>query len=120
MAHTRSSSAARATRATISRMRAGKPRTRAFHYRYRSLCGTRAFRPIASFGAHIVGSDNVDGSDTQVVAFFENLGVNSPFWFRLWADAYGLVHRAEMRGQGHFMDEHYTDFDAPFTIQPPT
>lgn len=70
-------------------------------------------------GAHIVGTDPVDGSDTQVVAFFENLGVNSPFWFRLWADADGLVHRADMRGQGHFMDEHYTDFDAPFTIQPP-
>jgi hypothetical protein len=70
--------------------------------------------------AHILGADNVDGSDTLVVAFFENLGVNSPFWFRLWVDADGLVHRAEMRGQGHFMDEHYTDFDAPFTIQPPT
>ena len=38
----------------------------------------------------------------------------------LWTDADGLVHRAEMRGQGHFMDEHYTDFDAPFTIQSPT
>jgi hypothetical protein len=25
-----------------------------------------------------------------------------------------------MRGQGHFMDEHYTDFDALFTIQTPT
>jgi len=71
-------------------------------------------------GAHIVGADNIDGFETQVVAFFENLGVNSPFWFRLWADADGLVHRAEMRGQGHFMDEHYTDFDAPFSIQPPT
>ena len=71
-------------------------------------------------GVHIVRGENLDGVDTHVLAFFEQLGVNYPFWFRLWADADGLVHRAEMRGQGHFMDEHYTDFDAPFTIQPPT
>jgi hypothetical protein len=76
--------------------------------------------PAAAFVApHIVGTENVDGTSTQVLAFFENLG-QYPFWFRLWADADGLVHRAEMRGQGHFMDEHYTDFDAPFTIEPPT
>ena len=71
-------------------------------------------------GAHVVGGDNVDGADTQVVAFFESLGPPYPVWFRLWTDADGLVHKAEMRGQGHFMDEHYTDFDAPFDIQPPT
>jgi hypothetical protein len=70
-------------------------------------------------GVHVIGAENVDGFDTKVLAFFENLG-QYPFWFRLWADADGLVHRAEMRGQGHFMDEHYTDFDAPFSIQPPT
>ena len=69
-------------------------------------------------GAHVVGAENLDGFDTQVLAFFENLG-QYPFWFRLWADTDGLVHRAEMRGQGHFMDEHYTSFDAPFTIEPP-
>ena len=73
----------------------------------------------AFVGAHILGTENVDGSSTQVLAFFENLG-QYPFWFRLWTDADGLVHRAEMRGQGHFMDEHYTDFDAPFSIEPPT
>ncbi len=74
----------------------------------------------ASFvAAHILGAENVDGSSTQVLAFFENLGPQYPFWFRLWTDADGLVHKAEMRGQGHFMDEHYTDFDAPFTIEPP-
>ena len=70
--------------------------------------------------AHILGAENVDGSSTQVLAFFENLGPQYPFWFRLWTDADGLVHKAEMRGQGHFMDEHYTDFDAPFSIEPPT
>jgi hypothetical protein len=71
-------------------------------------------------GAHVVGAGSIDGVDTQVVAFFENLGQSTPFWFRLWVDADGLVHRAEMRGQAHFMDERYTDFDAPFTIAPPT
>ena len=76
--------------------------------------------PSGGFVAsHLVGTDQVDGVDTQVVAFFENLGPLEPFWFRLWVDSDGLVHRAEMRGQGHFMDEHYTDFDAPFTIDPP-
>jgi hypothetical protein len=76
--------------------------------------------PTAAFvGAYILGTDNVDGSSTQMLAFFENLG-QYPFWFRLWADAEGLVHRAEMRGQGHFMDDQYTDFDAPFSIEPPT
>jgi hypothetical protein len=29
-------------------------------------------------GAHIVGADNVDGSDTQVVTFSENLGAMTP------------------------------------------
>ncbi len=77
--------------------------------------------PTAAFvGAHILDSENVDGSSTLVLAFFENLGPQYPFWFRLWADADGLVHKAEMRGQGHFMNEHYTDFDAPFSIEPPT
>src|SRR5216683_6038478 len=76
--------------------------------------------PAAAFvGAHILGTENVDGSSTQVLAFFENFGPQYPFWFRLWTDADGLVHRAEMRGQGHFMDEHYTDFDAPFSIEAP-
>ncbi len=76
--------------------------------------------PAAAFvGAHVLGTENVDGSSTQVLAFFENLGPQYPFWFRLWTDADGLVHRAEMRGQGHFMDEHYTDFDAPFSIEAP-
>jgi hypothetical protein len=76
--------------------------------------------PTATFAAaHVVGAENVDGFDTQELTFFENLG-QYPFWFRLWTDADGLVHRAEMRGQGHFMDEHYSAFDAPFTIEPPT
>jgi hypothetical protein len=40
-------------------------------------------------------------------------------WFRVWGDADGLARRAEMRAQGHFMDDRYYDFDALFTIEPP-
>jgi len=42
-----------------------------------------------------------------------------PVWFRMWVDASGLVHRAEMRAPGHFMDHRYFDYDAPITIEPP-
>src|SRR6266852_7830097 len=38
----------------------------------------------AFVGAHVLGTENVDGSTTQVLAFFENLGPQYPFWFRLW------------------------------------
>jgi hypothetical protein len=69
-------------------------------------------------GAHIVGADTVDGVQTQVLTFFLDLP-QTPVWFRLWADADGLVHRAAMRAQGHFMDHRYTDFDAALSIEPP-
>jgi hypothetical protein len=42
-----------------------------------------------------------------------------PVWFRLWIDSGGLVHRAEMRAPGHFMDHRYYGFDAPIAIRPP-
>src|SRR5260370_19310025 len=36
----------------------------------------------ASFvGAHVLGTENVDGSSTQLLTFFENLGPQYPFWF---------------------------------------
>jgi copper transport protein len=72
--------------------------------------------PFAS--AHILGSESVEGIDLQIVGFFEDRG-GLPIWFKLWLDAEGLVHIAEMRAQGHFMDHRYFDFDAPFTIEPP-
>jgi len=68
---------------------------------------------------HIVGTAPLDGVETQVLAFFEQVG-RTPIWFRAWIDAEGLVHRVEMRAQGHFMDHRYYDFDAPFVIEPPT
>ena len=71
-----------------------------------------------SLGPRLVGSDQIDGVRTQVVTFFEELD-GGPIWFRLWVDGQGLVRRAEMRAPGHFMDQHYFDFDGPITISAP-
>ena len=40
-------------------------------------------------------------------------------WFKLCIDGDGLVRRAEMRAQGHFMDHRYFAFNEPVTIEPP-
>lgn len=66
----------------------------------------------------ILGVATLEGVQTQVVSFFEQVGT-TPVWFRLWVDARGFVRQAEMRAQGHFMDQRYYDFDTPFTIEPP-
>ncbi|WP_338198618.1 CopD family protein [Candidatus Nephthysia bennettiae] len=76
------------------------------------------WEPASFLGTHLIGSAQLAGQATQVVAFFEMLN-GFPVWFRLWIDGEGLVWRAEMRAQGHFMDDGYRDFDAPFTIEPP-
>ena len=69
-------------------------------------------------GAHIVGADTVDGVETHVLTFFLDLP-QTPVWFRLWLDPSGLVRRASMRAQGHFMDHRYTDFNTALSIEPP-
>ena len=66
----------------------------------------------------IVGDGHIDGVDTTVLSFYGPLG-SAAYWFRLWVDPTGLVRRAEMRAQGHFMNQRYFDFDAPITIEPP-
>lgn len=60
----------------------------------------------------------VEGIDTQVVSFFAGES-STPIWFRLWVDSEGLVRKAEMRAQGHFMDHRYYDFDEPLAIERP-
>lgn len=75
------------------------------------------FRPFLD--ARVLGSARVDGVPTTIVAFFGD-GGGLPVWFRLWIDGPGLVHRAEMRAPGHFMDHRYYDFDAPIRIAPPS
>lgn len=75
-----------------------------------------SFRPFLE--PHIVGAARVDGVRVKIVAFFGESG-RVPVWFRLWIDPAGLVHRAEMRAQGHFMDHRYHDVDRPIRITPP-
>jgi hypothetical protein len=66
----------------------------------------------------IVGRAELEGTQTQVLSFFELKG-RLPVWFQLWVDDEGLVRRAEMRAQGHFMTHRYFDFDVPLMIEPP-
>ncbi|MGH7426042.1 MAG: copper resistance protein CopC [Candidatus Methylomirabilales bacterium] len=68
--------------------------------------------------SRILGTDQVDGLETEVLSFFGPVG-GTPIWLRLWVDPEGLVRQAEMRAQGHFMDHRYYDFDAPLSIEPP-
>jgi len=75
------------------------------------------FKPFVD--PRIVGDDRVDGLRTTVVSFAGGQK-GTPIWFRLWIDPQGLVLRAQMRAPGHFMDDHYYDFDAPFSISAPT
>jgi hypothetical protein len=67
----------------------------------------------------VIGRARVERIDTTVVTFFGGAEQGTPVWFRLWIDNDGLVRRAEMRAQGHFMDHRYYGFDAPITIRPP-
>ena len=75
-----------------------------------------------SFGPYqdvrILGRATLDGVRTTELAFAGGTS-DLPVWFRLWVDASGLVHRAEMRAPGHFMDHRYFDYDTPITIDPP-
>jgi hypothetical protein len=71
--------------------------------------------PVA---ARILGREDLDGVTTTVLSFFGRSGI-IPIWYRLWVDPEGLVRRAEMRAQAHFMDHRYLDFDAPLRITVP-
>jgi hypothetical protein len=71
--------------------------------------------PVA---ATVLGTERVGGRSATVVSFFEGTG-SLAIWFKVWVDEEGLVPRAEMRAQGHFMDHRYFAFDAPFHIVPP-
>ncbi len=75
-----------------------------------------SFRPFSD--ARLIGRAVVDGTKTDIVAFFGG-DASLPVWFKLWIDRSGLVHQAEMRAQGHFMDHRYYGFDQPISIQPP-
>jgi copper transport protein len=69
-------------------------------------------------GVRVVGRERLDGRETTVLSF---AGRSGPFavWYRLWVDRDGLVRRAEMRAQGHFMDHRYFAFDRDLGVGPP-
>jgi len=69
--------------------------------------------------ARIVGTERVGGIPVQVVSFLSGRVSGTPLWFRLWVDREGLVHKAQMRALGHFMDHRYYAFDEPLDIRPP-
>jgi len=75
-----------------------------------------SFRPYQD--VRILGRATLDGVRTTEIAFAGG-DLDLPVWFRLWVDASGLVHRAEMRAPGHFMDHRYFDHDAAITIEAP-
>ena len=75
-----------------------------------------AFTPYV--GVHVLGNQSVDGVATTVVGFFGG-DASTPVWFRLWIDAGGVVHRAEMRAPGHFMEQTFTAFNAVPIIDAP-
>ena len=75
-----------------------------------------SFRPWVD--PRVVGSERVDGRPARVLSFFGSSG-GTPAWFRLWIGGDGLVLQAQMRAQGHFMDQRYGDFDTPIQIQAP-
>jgi copper transport protein len=75
-----------------------------------------SFEPFVD--TRIIGRETVDDVRTEIVSFFGG-DAQLPAWFRLWIDTEGLVRRAEMRAQGHFMDHRYYAFDAADFIHPP-
>ena len=75
-----------------------------------------SFKPYRD--VRILGRATLDDVRTTEIAFAGGSS-DLPVWFRMWVDASGLVHRAEMRAPGHFMDHRYFDYDAPITIEPP-
>ena len=75
-----------------------------------------SFRPYQD--VRILGRATLGGVRTTEIAFAGGTS-DLPVWFRLWVDTKGLVHRAEMRAPGHFMNHRYYDYDAPITIEPP-
>ena len=74
------------------------------------------FRPWVD--PRVVGSGRVDGRAAAILAFFGD-SAGTPVWFRLWVAEGGLVLKAQMRAQGHFMDQRYGDFDVPIVITAP-
>lgn len=67
---------------------------------------------------HIVDQATIAERPVTVLSLFIDVSDN-PIWYRLFVDDEGLVHRAEMRAKGHFMDHRYTAFDEELVVDAP-
>jgi len=68
-------------------------------------------------GVRVIGTQVVDGTAMGIVAFYRP---DITAWFRLWiSPADGLVHRMEMRAEGHLMNHDLYAYNQPVTIEPP-
>jgi hypothetical protein len=71
----------------------------------------------AAAAARLLGTETVDGVPTQVIAFVRP---DVPAWFRIWVgESDGLVHREDMRAEGHIMDHTYSEMNGPISVSPP-
>ncbi len=65
----------------------------------------------------ILGTDTVDGVPSTIIGFVRP---DIPAWFRIWVGkSDGLLRRADMRAEGHIMNQTYGQLNAPITVQTP-
>src|SRR5207248_327978 len=56
----------------------------------------------------VLGHSAIGGDDMTIISFVRP---DLPAWFRIWVSGDGLVHREEMRAEGHLMDHVYADIN---------
>ena len=65
----------------------------------------------------IIGTDTVDGVPSTIIGFVRP---DIPAWFRIWVGTFdGLLRRADMRAEGHIMNQTYAQLNGPITVQAP-
>lgn len=65
----------------------------------------------------LLGMEQLDGQAMSVIAFARP---ELPAWIRLWVGVGdGLVHREQMRADGHLMDRTYKEFNTSMALAPP-
>ena len=65
----------------------------------------------------ILGTDTVDGVPSEIIGFVRP---DIPAWFRVWVGTSdGLLRRADMRAEGHIMNQTYAQLNGPITVQTP-
>lgn len=78
---------------------------------------TSSFMWDGARNARVLGEARVGGRRARVLSVFDLDPV--PAWFRLHVDPGGRVLEAEMLSPSHFMQHRYSDFNRPFSIEPP-